>query len=273
MASVFLGKGRVAMIGITVRDPFGLWRIPYDALVNSGVVIDFVIVQPFDPKNPRFPGVALIPVDKNGNNQIYVLPGVNESLSAAHIGAADKLFSAASAVLVMAMEIPRETAACALGKAHGSGMRVVIDPGGIAGPEDILDLLDGRVFLVKPNEHEARLITGVAVDGFKAAGRAAEFIRRRGVRNVMITHGAYGAYLFTEEAEAVHIPVPEVNGGTDRDETGCGDQTTAVLAALTAEGMDICKAARLAVEAGTLQYHRLGIQPVQREELSGGAGG
>ncbi len=133
MASVFLGKRRVAMIGITVRDPLGLWRIPYDALVNSGVVTDFVDILPFDPKNPRFPGVALIPVDKNGNNQIYVLPGVNESLSPAHIGAAEKLFSKGGAVLVMAMEIPRETAASALGKAHASGVKVVIDPGGITG--------------------------------------------------------------------------------------------------------------------------------------------
>jgi sugar/nucleoside kinase (ribokinase family) len=51
------------------------------------------------------------------------------------------------------------------------------------------------------------------------------------------------------------------------DETGCGDQTTATLCALLSQGPDMARAVRTAILAGTLQFHRRGIQPVTREEL------
>jgi len=265
MVAAFLGAGRAAMIGITVEDPLGLWRVPFDALEKAGVVTGHVAVEPYDPSHPRFPGVALIPVDRSGNNQIYVLPGINESLSPAHIQRADALFSHDS-VLVLTLEMPHETARAALEKAHGRGMKVVVDPGGIRTPQDIDDLLDERVFLIKPNEHEAAVITGVGVHDLGSARAAAAFFLGRGIRNVMISHGARGAYLFTDQLRE-HIPAPPVTIDADRDETGCGDQTTAVLASLIAEGRTVSEAAHPAVRAGTLQYQRIGIVPVRREEI------
>lgn len=53
----------------------------------------------------------------------------------------------------------------------------------------------------------------------------------------------------------------------ETDETGCGDQATAVVCAETLRGKTINEAARLAVHAGTLQFHRRGIHPVYAEEL------
>ncbi len=265
MAATFLGPGSAAMIGVTVGDPLGLWRFPLDALSSAGVVTDYVTVERYDPARPQYPGVALIPVDGNGNNQIYVLPGINESLSPAHIDRADILFSP-NRLLVLTLEMPGRAIRYALSKAHARGMKVVIDPGGISGPDEIADLLDERVFMIKPNEHEAAAITGIRVDDLESAGKAAAFFHERGIANVMITHGAGGAYLFTDDIRR-HIPVPRVGGGAERDETGCGDQTTAVLASLIAEGRAIDEAACLAVKAGTLHYYRIGISPVSREEI------
>lgn len=267
MAAAFLGRGTVAMIGVTVKDLYGLWEVPYRALVDAGVVTDYIRIERFDPGNPRFPGVALIPVDRKGNNQIYVLPGINETLSTADIDRCEPLFASSHArILVLSLELPVETARYAAARAQRSGMRVLIDPGGIALPQDIEGLLACGPFLLKPNEHEARIITGIAVKNFRTAQLAAEAMIERGAHNVMITHGKQGAYLFAGDQKA-HIRAPGVPAGGVRDETGCGDQTTAVMAALLCEGQSLESAARLAVRAGTLQYGRLGIDPVRRGEL------
>ena len=42
MAATWLGSDTVAMIGKTVRDPYGLWRVPVDALVEAGVNTDYI---------------------------------------------------------------------------------------------------------------------------------------------------------------------------------------------------------------------------------------
>ncbi len=267
MAAVFLGQGTVAMIGVTVKDPYGLWEVPYRALVDAGVVTDYVRIERFDPQNPRFPGVALIPVDQKGNNQIYVLPGINETLSTADIDRSEPLFTSSYArVLILSLELPAETARYAAARAHRSGMQIIIDPGGITRAQDIEGLMACRPFLIKPNEHEARIITGITVTNFQTAELAAESMVERGAGNVMITHGKHGAYLFAGDRK-VHIRVPDAAGGDVRDETGCGDQTTAVIAALVSQGYGLESAARWAVKAGTLQYYRIGIDPVKREEL------
>jgi ribokinase len=267
MAAQFLGKSRVAMIGITVRDPYGFWRVPLKALKKAGVNTDNVKIDTFNKRNPQFPGVALIPVDRNGNNQIYVLPGINEKLSKEHIERAQKLFkNSKERVLILSMEIPKEAALCAIAMAYENNIKIILDPGGINSRDGIDDLIDEKIFLLKPNEHEARIITGVSIQDFSSANKAARRILRRGVQNVLITHGDRGAYLFNNSVEE-HIPVPRIPEGSIHDETGCGDQTTATLAALLTEGYDLITASRFAVKAGTLQYHRVGIQPVQRGEI------
>jgi ribokinase len=268
MAACFLGRGTVAMIGVTVKDPYGLWKVPYDALADAGVVTDYVRVEPFDPEAPRFPGVALIPVDREGNNQIYVLPGINETLSAADIEHGEPLFASPNArVLALTLEIPAETARYAAARANRAGMRILIDPGGIKQAADLDGLLPCGPLLLKPNEHEARIITGISVTNFKTAALAARAMAERGAQNVMITHGRHGAYLFAGDL-SVHIRAPRIRAGDARDETGCGDQTAAVMAALLCEGYDLAAAARCAVAAGTLQYHRIGIDPVRREDIN-----
>jgi ribokinase len=267
MAAAFLGRSRVAMIGITVKDPFGLWKIPYRALKQHGVNTSFIEIAKFDRRNPLLPGIALIPVDREGNNQIYVLPGINQKLSKEHIHKARRLFTErGDTVLILSMEIPREAAQCAIGIAHEKNIKIVLDPGGINSPVEIEDLLDEKIYLLKPNEHEARIITGVSVHDFSSAKRAATRILRKGVQNLLITCGAQGAFLFNASVKE-HIPVPEVIATAQCDETGCGDQTTAIIASMISEGYDINRAALAAVKAGTLQYHRVGIQPVAREEI------
>jgi ribokinase len=267
MAAAYLGTGMVAMIGRTSRDPFGLWQVPLQALEAAGVDSTHIKVLDFEEAGRRYPGIALIPVDRGGRNQIYVLPGVNADFSAADVDAAETLFLAEdrTRILLLAMEIPLPTVLHCLEKAKARNIPAILDPGGLRGPE--AGFLDDRIFLLKPNEHEASLLTGCAIEDFSSAAAAADFLLRRGVQNVLITHGARGAYFFNSSSR-FHVPVPQVPASGVCDETGCGDQVSALLAACLAEGRAIEEAVKRSVLGGTLQFHRAGIQPVTPEELN-----
>ena len=266
MAASYLGEGRVAMIGRSSKDPFGLWEIPVQSLKDAGVDTTFIKILSFEEAGQKYPGIALIPVDEKGRNQIYVLPGVNEDFNTQDVEEARELFEneGKKRILLLALEIPLETAKYCIEKAASNGIRVVLDPGGISAP--IAEILDEKIFLVKPNEHESRILTGHAVNDFKSAKKASDILLSKGIQNVLITHGAEGAYLFNREV-SLHIRVPDVEESAVHDETGCGDQVTAIVTSCLAEDRPLVEAAELAVYAGTLQFHKAGIQPVSRQEL------
>jgi ribokinase len=266
MAAAYLGPGTVAMIGRTSMDPFGFWRVPMQALESAGVDVTHIKALDFEEAGCRYPGIALIPVDGKGRNQIYVLPGVNADFGAEDVDGAEALFLAENRalILLLAMEIPLSTVGHCLDKAKALDIPSILDPGGMCGAVE--GLLDERISLLKPNEHEAAILTGYPIEDFVSAGVAADSLLGRGVQNVLITHGARGAYFFSPSSR-FHVPVPKVPASRVRDETGCGDQVSALLAACLAEGLDIEEAVRLSVLGGTLQFHRAGIQPVTHEEL------
>jgi ribokinase len=274
MIAALRGPGVVAMIGKTAEDPWGLWRIPIQALQQAGVDTSYVTVLPLSAG--QMPSVALIPVDLTGKNQIYVLSGVNATFGQDEIDAAEALFAAASrnqGALVLSLECPLETVLYALQKAKQFGLLTLVDPGGIdptlANERQGHPLLQQDIDLLKPNEHETRILTGVEVHDLKSARQAAQVLSAHGVKRVLITCGANGAYFLDRDSkQEFFIPTPEVK--VDKsvcDETGCGDQAMAALVAGLQMGMTWADAARLAVRAGTLQFQRRGIAPISLAEL------
>jgi len=269
MIAELTSGSEVAVVAKTVKDKLGLWQYPVSALKHLGVNTDFVTVV--SAKNELdFPGVALIPVDEQGNNQIYAVPGASEQFLPADIKGAEPLFKSAAAnygILAQTLEAPFTTVLAALEMAERHGLEVVLDPGGLNPSQDTKELFKKRIFLLKPNEHEAELLTGIKIKDLKSAQKAAALLQSRNVENVLITHGRMGAYLFTASG-ASHIPIPKVKAtGKIRDEAGCGDQTMATLCALLAQTKPLVEAARQAVISGTLQFYKAGIQPVTKAEL------
>ena len=268
MIASYMGKGKVALIGKTVEDPFNLWEVPYRSLQKAGVNTDFVTVENYQ-KTKKMPGIALIPVDRGGRNQIYVLPGINNDFRPRDLDACSSLFEVVArnnGFLGLTLELPMETAEHALSLADSYGIKTVLDPGGVEESADYRRILNQNITFIKPNEHEAELLTGIKITGLKTARTAAGKLFDYGIRNVLITHGPKGAYLITETI-AEHIGLPEVPSEQIVDSTGCGDQVTATLIAELITKTDVASACRVAVTAGTLQATRLGIQPVKRKEL------
>ncbi|MDD3718171.1 MAG: PfkB family carbohydrate kinase [Actinomycetota bacterium] len=267
MAAALMGPGRVAMMGKTSRDPYGLWRVPVRALEDDGVDTRFVNIEDFEVAR-EFPGIALIPVNRDGENQIYSLPGINDAFSPRDVDGASTLFDADSGARMLALTLgmPLRTAVHAVRKAASAGMMVVLDPGNVNERDDYGELLGLGISVLAPNEHEARVLTGVEIRDMRSAREAARVLRARGIENTVLTHGAKGAYVFAG-SEEIHVKTPRLPETGIRDATGCGDQVTAVLCAELLRGKDLWQASEAAVRAGVMQYHRPGIRPVSAEEL------
>ena len=267
MLASYIGKGKVAMIGRTVKDPFHLWSVPFNSLRKYGVNTSFITIDSYK-KTKKLPGLALIPVDTEGNNQIYVLPGVNNDFLPEQLEKCSELFQSVGSnggYMGITLELPLDTAAHALTLAKNFGVKTVLDPGGIDARTDYTDLLNRNLYLIKPNEHEAELLTGIKITGLDAAKDAALKLFRYGIQHVLITHGEKGSYLISGDS-AAHIPVPVIDKDII-DTTGCGDQVTSTLIAELINKNSLSAAAESAVAAGTIQATRLGIQPVESSEL------
>jgi ribokinase len=266
MTATLTGKDTVAMIGKSVRDPYGLWKQPIDALKNAGVNTDYIKILDFE-KTGKFPGIAIIPVDKNGNNNIYVVPGVNDDFSPKDIDDAKEIISQAK-YMVVTFEKPIETSLHAIATANKYGVKVLLDPGGISEAKDPKDVLKNKLFLFKPNEHETEMLTGIKVADFLSAKKAAKKLISEKVENLLITNGKNGAYFFNKDYSS-HIKIPQVKQTDTKDETGCGDQTMAAIAASLSKGVDLVSAVEVGILAGTLQFYKKGIVPITKSELIG----
>jgi ribokinase len=198
---------------------------------------------------------------------------VNETFCGQDIADALPAFQCAkknSGLLALSLEMPLPTVITAIKQANEIGLRTVLDPGGIRHDLDAKDLLAQELYLIKPNEHEAHILTGIKVSDQNSALEAAKILRASGAKNVLLTMGGAGAYLLAENASTgVLLPIPQLKSKRDNncDETGCGDQTMAALCAALLAGCDLLSATKQAMLAGTLQFFRLGIIPVTREEL------
>ena len=72
-------------------------------------------------------GVALICVDRQGQNSIVVASGANYALAAADVEAMRKVFRGACLALFQ-LETPLDTVAAALALAREEGLRTMLDP-------------------------------------------------------------------------------------------------------------------------------------------------
>lgn len=268
MIACLIGPQRVAMLGKTCADRFGLWRVPIEALVRAGVNVDYVkVLTPSTEQS--FPGIAFIAVDRHGKNQGCLISGISEEYFPSDVDEALPLFHEISGrgFLVVSFEMPIATLIYALRRAKEFGIKTFIDASGMTPDPSLTEAFKEQIYLIKPNEHETRTITGVTVRNLASARRAANYFFRGEVDNVLITAGAAGAYLITR-SNAVHLPAPPSASQFVKDETGCGDQTMATLCSLLIEGADLRNAAEGAIVAGTLQFSRKGVVPVTKAELT-----
>jgi len=236
--------GQVSFVAALGSDMFGDKAL--EGFEKEGIDVSHVRR---DPKKPS--GVALIFVADSGENSIAVAGGANGALKSTHLEAS---WFGPDTILVMQLETPLPTVKRAAQLARTAGGQVILNP---APACDLPDTLLRNIDILTPNEHEAALLTGRKVTDETSARAAARKLRKRGVRCVIITLGAQGAYVANDTVEQL-VPGFQVKAV---DTTAAGDVFNGALAACLAEGADLLDAVRFAHAAAACSVQRLGAQP------------
>ena len=198
-------------------------------------------------------GVALITVDKAGENSIVVASGANANLKPDDIGEDARKQIAEASILLMQLEIPMETVEFAARQAAAHGVRVILNPA----PVDILTTeLLSHIDIITPNQTEAEMISGIKVVDIESSKQAARVICEKGVNSVVITMGARGSVIFHKETFSV-VPAPVVKA---IDTTAAGDVFNGALAVALSEGQELPAAVDFANRAAAISVTRLGAQ-------------
>ena len=119
-------------------------------------------------------------------------------------------------------------------------------------PEELYEYVD----IVKPNETELGMLTGIA-EAQKHLTEAAQVLKARGVKNVLVTLGGDGVYINPESGEEIRIPACKVKAV---DTTAAGDSFTAALAAMLLNGESLEAAAEFANRVSAIVVTRKGAQ-------------
>jgi len=244
-AAISLLGGQAAMIGHVGNDAFGPRLI--ENMAAKGVNTQHIALDA-----DVATGIAMIIVDAKGENSIVIAAGANGRVSPRDIDACDDLLRQTS-YLVLQFEIPMETVAYAIQKAAGYGIQVILNPAPAA--QFPREMLKGVHYLV-PNETEAQLLTGQAVNDPPSAERAARLLHEQGARVVIVTLGEKGAFALTDR-ESFHTPAPKVNVV---DTTAAGDAFIGGLVVGLSRGLALKEAVYYAVCAGSLAVTRFGAQ-------------
>jgi len=235
-------------------------------------------------------GTAAILVDDHAENCIIVIAGANEGLTSNDINAASSVIEQANLVLCQ-LETPIDATVAAFRIARAAGALTVLTPAPVAFVTDELLALcdlcvpnmteiaalcgcpDTVAKLVKSfgsrqesqpkapttfvtDEHLDTPLVCQPAESHDDAVHAAELLRNRGVKRVILTMGGNGA-LVVDDTGATHIPAMKVKAV---DTTGAGDAFTAALAVSLADGLDLREAARRASIVAAISVTRFGTQ-------------
>jgi ribokinase len=179
-------------------------------------------------------GVAVVMVDRAGENSIIVSPGANAWFTG--LGEPEIAAIADADVLLCQLEIPVATVIEAARAARTAGTRVVLN----AAPAMVLpaELLD-NVDLLIVNEIEAQAIAGATRDD------PAPLLAV--VPRAVLTLGGEGAWYGDRDGRSQRIPAVDV---PIVDTTAAGDAFTGAFAVAWGEDRDLVDAVRWACAAG-----------------------
>jgi ribokinase len=242
----------VSMAGRVGTDPFGKQLL--DALRTDQIDTGLITID-----QQEATGVAFIFLTPDGDNAIIVASGANMS-----VGQDREQFARISEAipraraLVLQLEIPIETVTSLIAASHTAGIPVVLNfaPAHTLAWEILRQL---QVLIV--NEIEAGFLSGMQIDNQEEARIAATMIQKHGVPQVVITLGARGALLASDDGtgktQTYYQPAPKVQV---IDTTAAGDCFVGAFTVALTEGKKPEDTLQFAVYASALKVTKFGAQ-------------
>lgn len=243
-----LGKlgANVSMFGCVGKDEYGI------ALLNNlnsvNVVTDNVIK--LDNVNT---GCAFINVDSTGENSIVVVAGANEKITRDDINNNISLIDKAD-IIVLQLEIPLDVVSYVAKLAKERGKLIILDPAPAV--DNINEELLSCVDIIKPNETEIEVLTGMKINSKNDIINAAKVLNEKGVKNVIVTLGEEGSLLVTKD----NVKSFSTYNVEAVDTTAAGDSFIAALAKSLLEGKSLDDAIRYGHLVSAIVVTRKGAQ-------------
>jgi ribokinase len=206
-------------------------------------------------------GVALISVDRKGQNSITVIPGANGMLMPQDLEKCLPQLRSAGIILTQ-LETPLETVEHLCGLAQQFGVPVMLDPAPArALPRKILQ----QVTYLTPNEGEACALRGIPYRDLNqaAARECAEELLGKGPANVVVKMGGRGAFVATKDGLRRMVPSFKVKVV---DSTAAGDAFNGGMAVALMRGLAIEDAVRFGAAVAGVAVTRAGAQPAMPSE-------
>jgi len=243
----------VRMIGKVGEDQFGVTL--RQILKGEGVETDGVFIS-----SDYSTGVALIVVDKNGQNSIVVSSGANMDLKPEDLKRREEDFSWGRVALFQ-LESPVESVLEGIRMAKERGAYVILNP---APARPLPQEIWRKVDLLVPNETEAALLVNDSPDSLDPLKAAREFIDK-GVKEVIVSLGENGC-LYASSQRTMSHPAFKVQAV---DSTAAGDAFVGALSVGMAFGWEMEKIVAFASASGALTVTRKGAQSSlpMREEV------
>ena len=239
----------VSMVAKVGDDEFG-------SRLRNGLRLAGVDVRAVATAKGTASGVALIYLDRKGQNSITVVPGANGRLRPRDLEKALPLLRSAGMILAQ-LEVPLETVEYLCAAAHRIHVPLMLDP---APARPIRRKLLRQVTYLTPNESETCTLSDIHGRelNLKTVAEFAQILQSQGAANVIIKMGSKGAFVAGANGLQKMVPAFKVKAV---DSTAAGDAFNGGLAVALMQGKSLEDAVRFGTAVGALSVTRAGAQP------------
>lgn len=209
-------------------------------LQKGGISSNFVRLEHgFTRINVKLKGIVMTIV--NGMGPKISEKKVDELLERIdYIGSGDTVVLTGS----IPKSLPEDMYDVIMKRLEGRGIRFVVDAPGTL----LLEALNAKPFLIKPNNHEVGRIFDARPETPEECIPFAKELHERGAQNVIVSCGGHGSLLYDENDEVHTVPTAKIRLV---NATGAGDSMVAGFVAQVQSGADYETALRFASACGT----------------------
>jgi ribokinase len=154
-------------------------------------------------------------------------------------------------ILLLQLEIPLEMVISAAKLAKEKGVRVILDP---APAQTLPAEIYPEVDILTPNETKAERRTGLPINSFCDAARAARILKDHGTQDIIIKMGSRGAFALIDGIERTYESFPV----TAVDTVAAGDAFNGALAVALSENIPLSEAITWGMAGGLCRSQKRG---------------